>query len=128
MVVRSIVALFHLLLAAVTLIGFGGLLLQARLNLAWEAAFYGRPADMTVLLVGRSGLGIVFAVAETVAALAFIRGGRAAGHGMVLISMLLAWTAGWPLNLLLALAGLAGLLEVWTNLPHPEPAEEDDED
>ncbi len=128
MVVRSFVALFHLLLAAVTLIGFTGLLLQARLNLAWEAAFYGKPADITVLLVGRSGLGVLFAVAETVAALAFIRGGRPAGHGMVLISMLLAWTAGWPLNLMLGFAALAGMREVWANLPAPEPSEEEEED
>lgn len=128
MVGRSFVALFHLLLAVVTFTGFGALLLQARLNLAWEQAFYGEAATMTGLIVARSVLGMGFAVAETAIALAFVRGGRASGHAMVLISMLLAWTAGWPLNLVLTLTGIAGLMEVWANLPAPEPTEDEDED
>ena len=128
MAVRLIVALFHLLLASVTVTGFGALLLQARLNAAWERTFYGEVALMTELLVARSVLGLGFAIAEIVAALAFIRGGRASGHGMVLISMLLAWTAGWPLNLVLTVTAVAGLMEVWAHLPVPEPAEEEEED
>ena len=128
MVGRSIVTLFHLLLAVVTFLGFGALLLQARLNLAWEQSFYGEAATMTGLIIARSMLGIGFALAETVIALAFLRGGRASGHAMVLISMLLAWTAGWPLNLALTLTGIAGLMEVWAHLPVPAPTEDEEED
>jgi hypothetical protein len=128
MVLRSFVAVFHLLLAVATSVYALGWLAQARLNLAWELAFYDAPADATAYVIARSLVALGLAALQTGTAVAFVVGGRTAGNVMLMVSMMLAWSAPWPINAFLALAGLIGAHEVWMHLPAAPAAEEEEEE
>jgi hypothetical protein len=122
MLLRSASGVIHLLLAASFL--FTGLMFAAegRLNLKWEAHFYGSPSlpSLRMLMMGFSGIGIALVQAST-ATLYTVTGNRLLGHLVFMGSAFLALVLPLPIGLLPMLAAAAVMLDLWPRFP---PADE----
>lgn len=120
--IRVLVGLFHTVIAAALASDGLTLLVQAQMNAQWERGFYGEMSPGTLLMLCVSLLALLVGAFQGVIGVGFAVGQRWSVHGLVALSLVLMLFTPFPWNALMALAAVAGVLEL---LPEPAPAEED---
>lgn len=103
---RLLIALFHMVLAAGTTTGGLFVLGQASANMAWENGFYGVVSQGTWLLVWTAVVAVAFGLAHGTAAAAWFAGTGWGTWVVVGASLLLLPSAPWPVGILLVLTSL----------------------
>lgn len=123
--VRAVVGALHTFVAAA--LATDGLLwlLQSLVNTSWEHGFYGQVSETSLTFLVASIAALLFAGVQAGVGVAYALGRPWAVHGVLGVSIVLMLVGWYPLNLFMALAAGAGLLEL---APRWEPEEEPEDD
>lgn len=119
--IRVPVGLFHVVIAAALASDGLALLLQAQLNAQWELGFYGEMSPGTLLMLIISLLALLVGAFQGVIGLGFTLGQQWSAHGVIALSIVLMFVTPLPYAAFMALAAVAGVMEL---LPPRAPAED----
>lgn len=125
MLVRVIVALFHAFIAAGLMIQALAWVAQGRVNIEWEAGFYGQIAPGSFAMLGAGVILFGLGAVEVALASSFAIGWKWAAQAMIAMSALLVFGTPWPVNMLMSLSVMAGWMQLRALAPIVEETEEE---
>lgn len=127
MLVRVIVASFHTFIAAGLVVQALAWVAQGRVNVEWEAGFYGQITPGSFAMIGAGVILLVLGAIEASVALSFAIGWKWAVQAMIAMSVLLVLGTPWPVSLLMSLSAMAGWMELRTLTPVADDPEEEED-
>ena len=110
--IRLLAAAVHIVFAMLFAFASAWILVQGRLNAAWELGFYGQLSPGTLAAYLGAIFTIGFASFETLTALGFAFRRRWGSAGMLCTSALLGVAYPFPLNAVMASTGLLALSDL----------------